>query len=52
MNFNKTIFIAVPDEKGNFSLYLFKGGEKNDKNNYLPTGISNVTIGMVRRSPK
>jgi len=46
--FQQNDFIAVPDEKGNFSLYLFKGGEKNNKNNYLPTGISNVTIGMVQ----
>lgn len=45
--FQQNDFIAVPDNKGNFSLYVFKGGEKNDKNNYLPTGISNVTIGMV-----
>ena len=40
--FQQNDFIAVPDEKGNFSLYLFKGGEKNDKNNYLPVGISNI----------
>ncbi|KPH15013.1 hypothetical protein [Chryseobacterium sp. ERMR1:04] len=45
--FEDNDFIAIPDSSGNFSLYLFKGGAKTDKTNYLPTGISNVTIGMV-----
>ncbi|MCS3870485.1 anti-sigma regulatory factor (Ser/Thr protein kinase)/ferritin-like metal-binding protein YciE [Chryseobacterium ginsenosidimutans] len=45
--FENNDFIAVPDERGNFSLHMFKGGEKTEKGNYLPTGISNVTIGMV-----
>ncbi|WBV53822.1 hypothetical protein [Chryseobacterium gambrini] len=45
--FQDNDFIAIPDSAGNFSLYLFKGGVKNNKYNYLPTGISNVTIGMV-----
>lgn len=45
--FEDNDFIAVPDVNGNFSLYMFKGGEKSDKNNYLPTGISNITTGMV-----
>lgn len=34
--FQQNDFIAFPDDKGNFSLYLFKGGEKKDKSNYLP----------------
>lgn len=45
--FEDNDFIAIPDNNGNFSLYMFKGGEKTDKKNYLPTGIANVTIGMV-----
>ncbi|MCF2218397.1 hypothetical protein H9Q08_03685 [Chryseobacterium sp. PS-8] len=45
--FQDNDFIAIPDSAGNFSLYLFKGGVKTNKYNYLPTGISNVTIGMV-----
>ena len=44
--FQQNDFIAVPINE-NFSLFMFKGGEKKDKNNYLPTGISNVTIAMV-----
>ncbi|AZA84796.1 hypothetical protein C1637_18615 [Chryseobacterium lactis] len=45
--FEDNDFIAIPDSAGNFSLYMFKGGEKTEVKNYLPTGISNVTIGMV-----
>jgi hypothetical protein len=45
--FENNDFIAVPDERGNFSLFMFKGGEKTEKGNYLPTGLSNITIGMV-----
>lgn len=44
--FQQNDFIAIPINE-NFSLFMFKGGEKKDKNNYLPTGISNVTIAMV-----
>nr|WP_315032471.1 hypothetical protein [uncultured Chryseobacterium sp.] len=45
--FEDNDFIAIPDSNGNFALYMFKGGDKTDIKNYLPTGISNVTIGMV-----
>ncbi|WP_159476589.1 hypothetical protein [Chryseobacterium sp. 18068] len=45
--FEDNDFIAVPDSKGNFSLYLFKGGDKRNKANYLATGLSNITVGMV-----
>ncbi|WP_435523263.1 hypothetical protein [Chryseobacterium indoltheticum] len=45
--FEANDFIAVPDSKGNFSLYLFKGGDKRIKANYLATGLSNITVGMV-----
>ncbi|WP_131707594.1 hypothetical protein [Chryseobacterium angstadtii] len=40
-------FIAIPDNRGNFSLYMFKGGNKKEVKSYLPTGLSNITIGMV-----
>ncbi|QQV01659.1 MULTISPECIES: hypothetical protein [Chryseobacterium] len=43
--FQQNDFIAVINEQGNFSLYLFKGGEKSNKNNYLPIGISNTPSG-------
>jgi len=39
--FQQNDFIAIPNEDGNFSLYLFKGGEKRNKSNYLSTGVSN-----------
>ncbi|KFF26799.1 hypothetical protein [Chryseobacterium vrystaatense] len=45
--FEDNDFIAIPDNNGHFSLYMFKGGEKTNTANYLPTGLSNVTIGMV-----
>jgi hypothetical protein len=45
--FEDNDFIAVPDGKGNFSLYLYKGGDKMVKSNYLSTGLSNITMGMV-----
>jgi len=45
--FEDNDFIAIPDERGHFSLYIFKGGEKKEAGNYLPTGLSNITIGMV-----
>ncbi|WP_312398797.1 hypothetical protein [Chryseobacterium sp.] len=45
--FEDNDFIAIPVNGENYSLYMFKGGKKTDKSNYLPTGISNVTIGMV-----
>ncbi|WP_143884654.1 hypothetical protein [Chryseobacterium binzhouense] len=45
--FQQNDFIAVPDDKGNFSLFIFKGEEKNDTKNYLPTGLTNITMSMV-----
>ncbi|KFF10877.1 hypothetical protein IW15_16995 [Chryseobacterium soli] len=45
--FEDNDFIAIPVNGENYTLYMFKGGEKTNKYNYLPTGISNVTIGMV-----
>jgi len=44
--FEKNDFIAIPIS-GNYSLYLFKGGDKTVSANYLPTGLSNITIAMV-----
>lgn len=45
--FQQNDFIAVPDDKGNFSLFIFKGEEKSDTKNYLPTGLTNITMSMV-----
>lgn len=45
--FQKNDFIAIPSNGGNYSLYLFKGGEKTLVDNYLPTGLTNITIAMV-----
>ncbi|HEX7868926.1 MAG TPA: hypothetical protein VF455_02325, partial [Chryseobacterium sp.] len=45
--FQQNDFIAISSEEGTFSLYIFKGGEKRDKSNYLPTGLTNIKISMV-----
>lgn len=45
--FQQNDFIAVPDVNGNYSLFMFKGGDKTVIENYLPTGLTNITIGMV-----
>lgn len=44
--FQQNDFIAIPVNE-NFSLYIFKGGDKKVTKNYLPTGLTNVTIAMV-----
>lgn len=45
--FQKNDFIAIPDVNGNHSLFMFKGGDKGILDNYLATGLSNITIPMV-----
>ncbi|KAB1228442.1 hypothetical protein [Chryseobacterium viscerum] len=40
-------FIAIPDGSGNFSLYIFRGGNKTFSGNYIPLGLSRITIPMV-----
>ncbi|WP_312078341.1 hypothetical protein [Chryseobacterium sp.] len=45
--FQKNDFIAVADVNGNYSLFMFKGGDKTVVGSYLPTGLSNITIAMV-----
>ena len=45
--FQKNDFIALPDMNGNFSLFMFKGGNKSVVVNYLPTGLTKITIAMV-----
>lgn len=45
-NFQQNDFIAIP-VNGNFSLFMFKGGDKKIKENYLPTGLTNITTSMV-----
>lgn len=44
--FQQNDFIAIP-VNGNFSLFLFKGGDKTVAGNYLATGLTNITIAMV-----
>ncbi len=45
--FQKNDFIALPDMNGNFSLFMFKGGNKSIVANYLPTGLTKITMAMV-----
>lgn len=45
--FEKNDFIAIPNGSGNFNLYIYKGGSKTVSTNYLPTGLTNITIAMV-----
>ncbi len=45
-DFQQNDFIAVPVNK-NYSLFIFKGGDKNVSANYLPTGLANITVTMV-----
>lgn len=45
--FEQNDMIAIPDGTGNFALFIFKGGVKTVTKNYLPTGLTNITIAMV-----
>lgn len=45
--FEQNDIIAIPDATGNFALFIFKGGTKTVTSNYLPTGLTNITIAMV-----
>lgn len=45
--FQENDIIPIPDGNGNFALYFYIGGEKNMVKNYLPTGLTNITIAMV-----
>lgn len=45
-DFQQNDFIAIPVD-GNFSLFIFKGGDKKIRANYLPTGLTNINISMV-----
>ncbi|WP_312395752.1 hypothetical protein [Chryseobacterium sp.] len=45
--FQNNDFIAIPAASGSYNLYLYKGGQKDVVANYLPTGLTNITIGMV-----
>lgn len=45
--FQKNDFIGIPNGSGNYSLYLYKGGDKAISGNYIPTGLTNITISMV-----
>lgn len=45
-NFQNNDFIAIPNN-GSYSLFMYKGGTKTVTTNYLPTGLTNITIAMV-----
>ncbi|MEI7488107.1 MAG: hypothetical protein WCJ72_11995 [Chryseobacterium sp.] len=45
--FQNNDFIAIPNN-GSYSLYMYKGGSKTTVGNYLPTGLTNITIAMVQ----
>lgn len=45
--FQENDIIPIPDGHGNFALYFYIGGEKKLVANYLPTGLTNITISMV-----
>ncbi|WP_374459183.1 hypothetical protein [Chryseobacterium taeanense] len=46
--YEKNDIIAIPDISGNYSLYIYKGGSKTTASNYIPTGLTNITIAMVQ----
>ncbi|KFF13125.1 hypothetical protein IW15_10205 [Chryseobacterium soli] len=46
--YEKNDMIAIPDGAGNYSLYIYKGGTKTVSANYIPTGLTNITIAMVQ----
>ncbi|QWA37252.1 hypothetical protein [Chryseobacterium sp. ZHDP1] len=46
--YEKNDMIAIPDGAGNYSLYIYKGGSKTAADNYIPTGLTNLTIAMVQ----
>ncbi|WP_027380295.1 hypothetical protein [Chryseobacterium daeguense] len=46
--YEKNDMIAIPDGAGNYSLYIYRGGIKTVSGNYIPTGLSNITIAMVQ----
>jgi hypothetical protein len=46
--YEKNDMIAIPDGAGNYSLYIYKGGSKTTAGNYIPTGLTNITIAMVQ----
>lgn len=45
-DFQQNDFIAIPVNE-NYSLFIYKGGDRNVSANYLPTGLANITVTMV-----
>ena len=45
--YEESDIIAIPSADWKYTLYFYIGGDKANVENYLPTGLSNVTIGMV-----
>ena len=48
--YEKNDMIAIPDGAGNYSLYIYKGGTKTTAGNYIPTGLTNITIAMATKT--
>jgi hypothetical protein len=46
--YEKNDIIAIPDISENYSLYIYKGGSKTTAGNYIPTGLTNITMAMVQ----
>ena len=44
---NDIIGILTSQNPDEYSLYIFIGGDKSSLNNYLPTGLTKITVGMV-----
>ncbi|KPE53042.1 hypothetical protein [Chryseobacterium indologenes] len=45
--YEESDIVAIPSIGEEYSLYFYIGGEKTEASNYLPTGLSNITVGMV-----
>jgi hypothetical protein len=46
--FEKNDFIAIPDNNGDYSLYIYTGADKSLEMSYIATGLSSINIGMVQ----
>ncbi|GEN71568.1 hypothetical protein [Chryseobacterium lathyri] len=46
--FQDNDIIPIPSGGGNYTLYIFIGGNKSQTLNYLSMGLSNITIAMVQ----
>ncbi|MEI7487870.1 MAG: hypothetical protein WCJ72_10765, partial [Chryseobacterium sp.] len=47
-DFQDNDMIPIPNGSGNYTLYIFKGGDKTLVSNYFSMGLTNITIAMVQ----